>query len=80
MFVCGHARKALVMTDKKEDVVDNGGRRLGIDRRQMDLPFDGDDRRSGNERRSRGDRRDKWSYSEKDNERRQSFHIKPRRR
>ena len=60
----------------KDDVVDSGGRRLGIDRRQVDIPFEGLDRRSGKERRSGKDRRKEWSRRPEDKERRSSFHIK----
>ena len=64
---------------KKEDVVDQGGRRLGIDRRQVGMPFSGEDRRSGDERRSGKDRRERFSYSDESDEQREAFHIKPRR-
>lgn len=65
--------------NKKEDIVDQGGRRLGIDRRQVELPFEGEDRRTGDERRSGTDRRERFSYSDESNEQREAFHIKPRR-
>lgn len=61
---------------EKLEVVDNGGRRLGIDRRQLSINKKGTDRRSNNERRSGQDRRKKWTYQEDEsNERRCSFHI-----
>ena len=65
--------------DKKEDIVDHGGRRLGIDRRQVDLPFPSKNRRTGDERRSGKDRRERFSYSDETDEQREAFHIKPRR-
>jgi hypothetical protein len=60
----------------KKDVVDSGGRRLGIDRRQVDIPFEGPDRRSGKERRTGKDRRKEWSRQPDDKERRSKYHIK----
>jgi len=61
---------------KKLEVVDNGGRRLGIDRRQLSIPKKSRDRRSNNERRSGKDRREKWIYQEDaSNERRCSFQV-----
>jgi len=61
---------------EKLDVVDNGGRRFGIDRRQISIRKKGSDRRSNNERRSGKDRRGKWTYQEDGpNERRCSFHV-----
>ena len=55
---------------------DNGGRRLGIDRRQLSITRKGRDRRSNNERRSGKDRREKWTYQENNlNERRCSFNV-----
>ena len=61
---------------KKVEVVDNGGRRLGINRRQLLIPRKGEDRRSNNERRSGVERRGKWTYQEDmPNERRCSFHV-----
>jgi len=58
------------------EMVDKGGRRSGIDRRQISIPFEGVDRRSGNDRRSGLDRRNSWTFP-KDiaEERRRSFHI-----
>ena len=64
------------MNKQRQDVIDNGGRRLGIDRRQVDLPFDGPDQRSGVERRKSTDRRKVWSLSEGAEERRETFYIK----
>ena len=60
-----------------QTIIDNGGRRLGIDRRQLSIPKKGRERRFQNERRPGADRREKWSYQE-DNpeERRSSFYIK----
>ncbi len=61
---------------EKVEVIDNGGRRLGIDRRQLSIPRKGRDRRSNNERRSCEERRGKWTFQEDDpNERRCSFHV-----
>lgn len=61
---------------EKLKVVDNGGRRLGIDRRQHSVPRKGVDRRSNNDRRFNKDRRGNWTYQEDDpNERRCSFHV-----
>jgi len=61
---------------KKLDVVDHGGRRLGLDRRQLSIPKKGKNRRSNIERRSGKDRRGKWTYQENDlNERRCSFQV-----
>jgi len=37
---------------EKLDVIDKGGRRLGIDRRQLSFSVKGGERRSNNERRS----------------------------
>lgn len=68
------------MENKQDDVMDNGGRRLGIDRRQIDLPFTGQDRRSSPERRAGEDRRDRWSFTDQSDERREAFHIKSRRK
>lgn len=64
------------MDEKMKDIIDNGGRRLGIDRRQLDLPFSGDDRRSGNERRTKEDRRGEWYRLEEEKERRESYYLK----
>jgi hypothetical protein len=61
---------------EKLDVIDCGGRRLGIDRRLLSIPRKGKDRRSAKERRSGIDRRGKWTYQEDGpNERRFSFHV-----
>ena len=68
------------MDNKENDIMDHGGRRLGIDRRQLDLPHAGRDRRDSAERRSGEDRRDEWSYNDESDERREAFHIKPRRK
>jgi hypothetical protein len=61
---------------EKLEVADNGGRRLGIDRRQLSIPKEGGDHRYNNERRSDKDRRGEWTYREDEsNERRCSFHV-----
>jgi len=61
---------------EKLEVADNGGRRLGIDRRQLSIPKKGGDHRSNNERRSDKDRRGKWTCQEDESsERRSSFHV-----
>lgn len=61
---------------EKLEVVDIGGRRLGIDRRQFSISNKGRERRSNNERRSGEDRRRKWAYREdRPNERRCSFNV-----
>jgi len=61
---------------EKLKVIDKGGRRLGIDRRQISIPKKGKDRRSHNERRSGEDRRENWTYQEDGpNERRCSFNV-----
>ena len=58
------------------DMIDNGGRRLGIDRRQISIPKKRGTRRSNNGRRSGEDRRKKWTFQEdRPNERRCSFHV-----
>jgi len=62
--------------DVKQGIVDGGGRRLGIDRRQVDLEFEGPDRRAGKERRTGKDRRKEDSKKSDDEDRRTSFHIK----
>jgi len=64
------------MDDKRKDIVDNGGRRMGIDRRQVPLPYDGAERRAGTERRSGSDRRNDWSFSGAPEERRETYHLK----
>ena len=51
---------------EKLKLVDKGGRRLGIDRRQLSVSRKGRGRRSNNERRSGEDRRGKWTYQEVD--------------
>ncbi len=61
---------------KTKDVVDNGGRRLGIDRRQVSIRKSGE-RRDRKERRVKKDRREKWVFEEENpEERRNSFYIK----
>lgn len=75
--------------DKLEnEVADKGGRRSGIDRRQVDIEEAAErrqadieeavaeERRSGKERRSGNDRRDGFDYRNDDSERRESFQIK----
>lgn len=60
----------------EKEVADKGGRRLGIDRRQVDIEEVVDeDQRSEKERRSGGDRRNDWSYKDDPTERRESFII-----
>ena len=59
------------------EVVDKGGRRLGIDRRQVDIEDTiEEDHRSENRRRSGLDRRSGWQYKNDKSERRESFIIK----
>jgi hypothetical protein len=61
----------------EQEVADKGGRRSGIDRRQVDLEEAvAEDKRSNGERRSGQDRRDGYNYNEDDSERRESFTIK----
>jgi len=61
----------------EKEVADKGGRRLGIDRRQVDIEeVVEEDQRGKAERRSGVDRRDDWSYKEDPSERRESFIIK----
>ena len=61
----------------EDEVADKGGRRQGIDRRQVDITDTAEkDRRTSKERRSGDDRRDGYSYKEDDSERRESFRIK----
>ena len=61
----------------EEEVADKGGRRQGIDRRQVDIEDGLDsDKRSNAERRSGKDRRGDYSYKEDKTERRESFIIK----
>ena len=64
------------MAAMKKEVTDKGGRRLGIDRRQVDIEevVEGE-QRSEKERRSGVDRRDDWSYKDDPSERRESFII-----
>jgi hypothetical protein len=61
----------------EEEVADKGGRRSGIDRRQVDIE-EGveEEKRSNVERRSGKDRRNGYSYKDDDSERRESFNIK----
>ena len=65
-----------IMDDERIGIIDNGGRRLGIDRRQIDLPHRGENQRRGGERRSGEDRRAAWSFTGKSDERRETFHLK----
>jgi hypothetical protein len=59
------------------DVIDKGGRRQGIDRRQVTLEPDEDKRSEKQDRRFDQDRRDKWSYKKDDaEEQRNEFNIK----
>ncbi len=59
------------------DVVDKGGRRQGIDRRQISIDPDEEKRSIEKDRRSDKDRRDKWSYKHDDPaEKRNEFNIK----
>jgi len=59
------------------EVVDKGGRRQGIDRRQVDIDAAAEeDKRSKGERRNGNDRRDNYSYKNDKSERRESFRIK----
>jgi hypothetical protein len=61
----------------EKEVADKGGRRLGIDRRQVDIEeVAEEDLRSQAERRSGVDRRQDWSYKEDSSERREAFIIK----
>ena len=56
--------------------IDKGGRRLGIDRRQLSIPPKGVDRRSKNERRSGPERRTTWTFpKDSPEERRSSFQM-----
>lgn len=62
------------MTDV--DVIDKGGRRMGIDRRQVRLEPKKEHRRAEDDRRSGKDRRIKWSFNENDpKERRCAYYI-----
>ena len=57
-------------------LIDNGGRRSGVDRRQIQIPFEGIDRRSNRDRRSGRDRRKTWAFPEDvQEERRSSFRM-----
>jgi len=57
-------------------IIDNGGRRSGVDRRQIQIPFEGVDRRSNKDRRSGRDRRKSWDFPEDvSEERRSSFRM-----
>jgi len=59
------------------EVTDKGGRRMGIDRRQVDLEDTVEkEQRSNRDRRSGQDRRDGWTYKKDKSERRESFIIK----
>ena len=61
----------------KNEVADKGGRRMGIDRRQVDIEGGVEnERRASPERRNGGDRRDDYSYKEDTSERRESFSTK----
>ena len=61
---------------EKLEIIDNGGRRLGIDRRQVSPSMINPERRSRRERRSGTDRRTKWTFPEDSpKERRSSFHM-----
>ncbi len=61
----------------EKEVADKGGRRQGIDRRQVDIEDAAeDDNRANGERRNGSDRRDSYSYKEDKSERRESFVIK----
>ncbi len=58
------------------EIADKGGRRMGIDRRQVDIEETREEElRSDKERRNSADRRNGWSYKKK-SERRESFTIK----
>ena len=59
------------------DVIDKGGRRQGMDRRQIPIDPDEEKRSVKKDRRSENDRRDKWSYKNDDPaEKRNEFNIK----
>ena len=63
----------------ENEVADQGGRRSGIDRRQVDREDaveNEKDKDAQEERRSGKDRRDGYSYRDDDSERRESFQIK----
>lgn len=59
----------------EKEVTDKGGRRQGIDRRQVDIDVE-KNRREKEARRSGTDRRDNYSYKNDKSERRESFRIK----
>jgi|GEM_PF-849469 len=69
-----------VQVDKLEnEVADQGGRRSGIDRRQVDIDDAAEEDKAKEpqeERRSGKDRRDGYSYRDDDAERREPFQIK----
>ncbi len=61
---------------EKLAVIDTGGRRLGIDRRQLSIPPKDVDRRSSNERRSGAEQRTTWTFpKDSPEERRSSFYM-----
>ena len=61
----------------EKEVADKGGRRMGIDRRQVDITEGLEkDRRTSQDRRKGKDRRAGYSYQEDDSERRESFNTK----
>lgn len=70
------ALKDASIDDERIGIMDNGGRRLGIDRRQLDLPHRGANQRAGGERRAGEDRRAAWSFTGKSDERRETFYLK----
>jgi hypothetical protein len=58
------------------EVIDKGGRRMGIDRRQIQIDPAEDQRQTDEDRRSGKDRRFKWSFRENDpKERRCAYYI-----
>lgn len=64
------------MEKLKKDVIDKGGRRQGIDRRQIDIETVKERRSGKKDRRSGSDRRDDWSYRKDDPaEKRKEFNI-----
>ena len=61
----------------ENEVADKGGRRMGIDRRQVDVEdAPTKDQRMDKERRGGTDRRKGWSYKNDKAEQRESFIIK----
>jgi len=65
------------MGEIEKEVADKGGRRLGIDRRQVAITEGVEnDRRTNGERRNGRDRRDGYSYKEDDSEKRKAFNTK----